>query len=334
MGERKGRGWRWKHLRRGGVAACTVFLVRVFALLPRAMARGIGASLAALAWQIARGDRRRAERNLELAFGAALDARARRRTARAMFHHFGVALADVLVMQRMTAADVLSRMNISGWREAAAVYDGVLAEGKGLIALTGHVGNWELFACLGSAQWPGRVACVGRRYEFAAYNRIVEGVRRRLGVTMIYQDDSPRAPIRVLGANGLVGILCDQDVKRVHGVFIDFFGRPAHTPSAPANLCLRVGSPIVPLFILREGAGYRVIVSEPIRPEHARGADDPVVEITRRWSKAVEDAIRERPEQWVWTHRRWHTTPEVLARRRELERLRHEARVHDGGADS
>ncbi len=316
----------WKRARRVALAALARALVAMFARLPRSVARRLGACVAALAWHIAPRDRRRAARHLEIAFGTQLTPAARRRTVRAMFRHFGETFADILVMQRMTAAEVLERIPIAGWQEAAAAYDRVLAEGKGLIALTGHLGNWELFACLGSAQWPERVVCVGRRYSFPPYNDIVEEVRRRLGVRMIYQDDSPRAAMRVLASNGLLGILPDQDVKRVHGVFIEFFGLSAYTPSVPASLCLRVGSPIVPLFIVREGAGYRVIVSEPIRPEHAADAEDPVREITRRWSLALEEAIRRYPEQWVWTHRRWRTTPDILERRRELERLRREAR--------
>ncbi|MCI0651340.1 MAG: lysophospholipid acyltransferase family protein [Planctomycetes bacterium] len=302
-------------LRRRLLALAARVAIACASRLPRSLALAIGSAAGSAAHPLLRRYRKLAERQLEEALGAELDRRARRRAVRAMFRHFGSTAFDTAVMCRWGAERIRREIPIEGWTEAARLYDSVLAEGKGLIALTGHLGNWELVACLGASEWPGRVECIARRYEFAGYNRIVERIRERFGAKVIYQDDSARVAIRVLRRNGLLGILPDQDLKRIAGLFVDFFGRPAYTPSAPANFCLRFGSPIVPLFIVRAGRGYKVITAKPIRAEDAAGYADPIAELTRRWSAALESTIRLFPEQWVWMHRRWHTTPEILARR-------------------
>ena len=300
----------------------SAFLLRgalgAYSRLPREVARGVGGALGLMAHRLLAKDRRRATEQIATALGEGGDAPA---VVRRMYRHFGETFADILVMQRHGPEWVDRNIEVHGWEEAAAKYDEVLAEGNGLIALTGHFGNWELFACLGSRQWPQRVTCVARRNSFEGYDRMVAELRERMGVALLYQDESARGAVRVLRENGLLGVLPDQDVKRVHGVFVDFFGRPAYTPSAPASLCHRVGSPIVPLFVVREGDAYRAKVHEPIRREEFADAEDPVAAITRRWTEALESEIRDAPEQWVWFHERWRTTPEIVERRQAGERL-------------
>ena|SRR3989338_2615684 len=221
----------------------------------------------------------------------------------------------------LTAVDTirftsLTKENLGEW----VVYDDeftrvnrILAQGKGLVILASHIGNWELLAAAFGLMGYGGGAVVGKRIYYEKYNRIITGLRERVNIRTIYRDESPKEMLRVLKNNQILGVLADQDVRSVEGIFVDFFGRPAFTPTAPVKLAMAAQTAMVPAFMIREGNRYRLIVEEPIEPQAAKGLkDDAVREYTERWSAVVERYIRKYPEQWVWMHDRWKTTPEEI----------------------
>jgi KDO2-lipid IV(A) lauroyltransferase len=95
-------------------------------------------------------------------------------------------------------------------------------------------------------------------------------------------------------------------------VFVPFFGRPASTSRALAVLALRTGTPIVPIFARRESrGGHRVIIWPPLELPVPNDREEATVELTARCTAAIEAAIRQAPEQWLWMHVRWRTRQEV-----------------------
>jgi KDO2-lipid IV(A) lauroyltransferase len=108
----------------------------------------------------------------------------------------------------------------------------------------------------------------------------------------------------------MIGILMDQNAARREGVFVDFFGRPASTSRSIAVLALRTGTPVVPIFARRDPDGYHTVVVHAALPSpETNGSEAAVVELTARCTAAIERAIREAPEQWLWSHDRWRTRP-------------------------
>jgi KDO2-lipid IV(A) lauroyltransferase len=108
----------------------------------------------------------------------------------------------------------------------------------------------------------------------------------------------------------MVGILMDQNAARREGVFVNFFGHPASTSRSIALLAVRTGAPIVPAFARRAGGTAHTVVIRPALPFPA--SNDPeaaIVELTARCTAQIESAIREAPEQWLWSHDRWKTRP-------------------------
>lgn len=185
----------------------------------------------------------------------------------------------------------------------------ILSNGKGVIMLASHVGNWELI----SAYFTLRGYCgtvIARRIYFYKYDNFINKLRGHVGVGVIYRDDSPKKILRVLKRNEMLGILADQDVDSVDGVFVDFFGRPAYTPKAPIALALASGAPIVPCFMIREKSRHRLVLEEPMEIEEKSDRQETIEFNTQKWSSIVESYIRRYPEQWVWMHRRWKTKPE------------------------
>lgn len=193
--------------------------------------------------------------------------------------------------------------------------DEALARGRGAIVLTPHFGNWELFpAFMVDRGYEGAV--VGRTAANPHLAKLLRDIRARAGVETIDSLRGQRRALEVLARGGIVGLLPDLDSKRVSGVFVEFFGRPAWTPTGPARLAIASGAPIVTSYVLPDGEGYRIEFESPLTAVPQAPRDAEVLRLTQAWSARFEARIRARPELWVWLHDRWATTPEKAEERR------------------
>jgi Kdo2-lipid IVA lauroyltransferase/acyltransferase len=179
--------------------------------------------------------------------------------------------------------------------------------GEGTVAFTGHFGNWELLSRVGATVIPATV--IGRRLRSEFADAVIREVRASGGSRVLYQDDDVRASLRELRSGRMLGVLADQDVPRLAGIFVPWFGVPAFTPSAPAALTLMAGGAAQPLF-LYERAGRWVLHAGP-RRVFPRGRDRAAdIQAITSWAMAYEEElVRRQPHQWVWWHRRWKTRP-------------------------
>jgi KDO2-lipid IV(A) lauroyltransferase len=159
---------------------------------------------------------------------------------------------------------------------------------------------------------------------------LIEAWRAEGGVTTLWREDpsTARALLRVFKEGHVLGILVDQDTK-VQGVWVPFFGRPAYTPRAPADLALRTGAPVLVGTSHRRGPnpadGLLFEVTEvPYDPRPAdREAE--VLRITAACQAVMEEAIRRHPADWVWMHERWKTPPPAAEVPSEGQRSDHAA---------
>jgi Kdo2-lipid IVA lauroyltransferase/acyltransferase len=142
----------------------------------------------------------------------------------------------------------------------------------------------------------------------------VEEFRARGGVRSIWRghEGAVRQMLRALKAGEILGLLIDQDT-RAQNLFVPFFGTPAATPRAAADLALRTGAAVVVGFCQREGEqGYRLRMEEvpvPAAGPDAASREAAAWALTAALSARIEAAIRRAPEQWVWMHQRWKTRP-------------------------
>lgn len=185
--------------------------------------------------------------------------------------------------------------------------DKVLSEGKGALVLGFHFGNWELLGLyLKHKGYDG--ALVARRIYFHKYNKLVADLRERFGARIIYRDESPKKMLKELKEGRILGIVPDQDVDSIDGVFVDFFGKPAYTPVAPVKIAMAAKTKLVPAFIIRKKDNtHKLVIEEPIDPVKGDHAEEDVKRYTQEWTSLLEKHVRECPEQWVWLHERWKT---------------------------
>ena len=202
----------------------------------------------------------------------------------------------------------LSRLGEEAVREATEVVgdidqlEAAMDTGGGAVLVTGHFGNWELCgAALAVRGIP--LDAVARPQANPLTDRLINDARARFGMNVIPMAGATKHSLRALLAGRAVGLVADQDA-RDRGLFVPFFGRPASTFRGPAVLALRTGAPVFLITAVRDGDRYTVRVRRIPVPE---AVDEPERELTAAISAALEAAIRERPGQYLWQHRRWKT---------------------------
>jgi KDO2-lipid IV(A) lauroyltransferase len=271
--------------------------------LPAGVARGLGRGLGRLS--LALGVRRGVARaNIARAFPDRPRAW-RESLLREAYAQIGATALENLRMARTGSAE-LDRI--------AAHIDGIenvpvaLAAGKGAILVTGHFGAFELMgAALARRVQP--VSFLVRDQSNARVDSDLKARRRALGVSVLGHGNGVRDVFRALHDNTCVAIIADQDAGR-RGVFVDFFGTPTSTPPGPAEFCVRADAPLVLGYLVRGKDGaYAGRILRPIPPPRSGDHDADVRTLTQAHARALEGWIREHPEQWLWTHRRWKTAP-------------------------
>ena len=255
-----------------------------------------------LLYRILKSRRQRAISNLAMAFPDWSQEQCQR-TARKMFRHFGLITADFLRTPLRSNEELLGSTEIEGFEH----FQTAESAGKGIIACTAHLGNWERFGHWLEAT--GRhISVVARDANQGVIQDRVSKIRDLTGITVLSRGDSARPILVRLKRKEIIGILADQNAEEA---FVPFFGKPCGTVLGPAVLHQRTGAVLLPSYCVRLGVGkYRVICREPIDLENLINEPD---EIMRLLNLSLESVIREYPEQWLWMHDRWKS-----ARKRNL----------------
>ena len=279
-------------------------------LLPRRMALAVAGAAGEAGYFLVSRQREKALKSLRLAYGIQKSEAEIRQIARGVFRNFAQTAVEILRFPRLTPKRLAKIVDLG---QSVRVYKDLLAEGKGLIAITAHMGNWELLA--GTFGLMGfRGAVIARKIYYEPYDRWIVGLRRSIGVPTIYREGASREILKVLGRGEIIGMLPDQDIDSLKGVFVNFFGRPAYTPVAPVRLAVQLGTPILPNFLVRtRGGRYKIILGEVIRPLQGDKSECAIAECTAKWMHSFEQVIRQYPDQWGWMHDRWKTQPETAA---------------------
>lgn len=279
--------------------------------MPLGTLGAFGGLLGRTALGLSRRDRQRAEEALGAAFPELAESQ-RDLLLRRFARHMGRVLGEVVWLWRARFDDVRRVCTVTGGEHLQETLDA----GRGAVLITGHVGNWEMLnARLGIEGVPLSIAV--REVYDPRVDAVACGLRSRFGSEVIHRGErAGRRLVKAVRGNRVAGLLIDQDIRDIPGVFVPFFGRPAWTPTGAAIISLKTGAPIVPAFGRREAPGRHEALVEPPLPRPDTGDfEQDVRQLTADCTAAIERAIRRQPEQWVWMHRRWRTTPEDVARR-------------------
>jgi KDO2-lipid IV(A) lauroyltransferase len=280
-----------------------VLLTRGIGSLPPGWGLSIGAGLGRFSYRLLR---RRREVTLENLRGAYPEKSEREidEIALAVFRNMGKLFYEICWFTCMDDEELLARVSVSGREHIQAAHE----KGKGVLVLTAHFGNWELMPVLG-AHLKHPCSYVYRPLDAGALETFLVRTRTRYGGTKIPKKRSFRKILRFLDKKGLVFLLMDQNVRRDEGVFVPFFNRPAATNKGLALLALKTGAPVVPVFLIREEAGFKGLILPEVPLIDTGDKEKDIEANTLAYNRVIESVVRRYPEQWFWVHRRWKTKP-------------------------
>jgi KDO2-lipid IV(A) lauroyltransferase len=279
--------------------------LKLLGILPRAVARWVGATFAALAYRLRPPLRRAAEQNLQMAFPEWSVAK-RGEVIRRMVQQVGWMAGEFAQLPKLNRANIEKVVVIDGFEN----FDAARRRGKGVIFLTGHMSAWEL-SSFAQALYGYPLHFLVRPVSNRRIDELINGYRCLSGNRPIEKNRSARAILKTLGEAGTVGILMDHNTAIEEGVFVNFFGIPASTTSGLARLALRTDAAVVPGFLIWDGARKKYRLRFEAAVELSRSGDEEadVLENTQRFTSVIEEQVRRHPDQWLWVHKRWKTRP-------------------------
>lgn len=258
-------------------------------------------------WLAMKRHRERAMDNLRPALGDRFSDAQLREIARRSFEHF----AQVYLVEMPMTPRLVTEWSWARHVELGALGPALreLVDGRGVIMLTPHFGNFELMG-YAIARLGLPLTAIMRPLDNVLLNEFVLRTRKASGLDLLFKKGAMESADEVVAGGGALCFIADQDAGR-KGVFAEFFGRQASWYKSIGLLAMRHRVPIVVGHAARIGRRYRyrIEIDRIIRPQEWDAVDDALLWITRTFAAAMESAIRRYPEQYLWMHRRWKTRP-------------------------
>ncbi len=244
-----------------------------------------------------------AEENLRNAFPDKDDAWIKA-TAKKVFENMGTVFAEFLAIPKLSDEEIKDYVRFENVELIKEKYN----QGRGVLLLSGHYGNWELLAYSVSVYLNLPVLVIVKPLANYFLDKIINKYRTRRGNSVVSMYESAFKVVKTLKGGGIVALLADQSATKDKDIFVEFFGRKAATFDSPAHFALKYNVPIILGFARREDYYYKVRLVEIEHSDLTFNPEGKFV-LTQRYVQLLENAIREQPELWLWTHRRWKHKP-------------------------
>ena len=287
-------------------AAALRTIARAVPLLPLRAIPVVARALSWLAYVILAHDRKVAMANLQVVFGDSLSAIHKRRLARRAFRNFAEAVLGLFWSPRITPELIDKFVEIQGLEHIQAAR----SAGRGIVICSSHYGNWELGTLiLGFKGVPLTMVTEPTR------NPSIEALITRLRTASGHRAVHPRFALiklfRAISRGEAVGMLVDVNGRRGRGgVWLDFLGLPVFNSHAIAEMALRANAAV--FFVWGEplpGFRWRMFISPEIQQEPTGGRDSDVKALSQKCLNQSAKLVREHPELWLWTYKRWKRRP-------------------------
>lgn len=270
------------------------------AVLPRSARESIGDAIGFLWFDALKIRRQVAIDNVGIAFPE-LPLEERTRIARESLHHMGRTIVEYALFPFFRRKDIDRHFVFDGEHHVKEA----LAQGKGVIFLTLHLGNGDFaIAALSRLGWP--VNLISKEFKARWLNDLWFGMRAKHGTRFISPEKSSFEILRALRRNEIVVFVLDQFMGPPIGVRTKFFGKETGTAAGLSLMAGRTGAPVVPCYTYRRADGKQVAAFEAAIPYQDDSLREKNISVmTQIYTDKIEAIVRRYPEQWMWIHRRW-----------------------------
>ena len=225
-----------------------------------------------------------------------------RGVVRRCFEKLGINLMEQLLVPYVPKEEYKTRFKM----ENAHHVEEALGMNKGLLALGFHYANWEITGVTSHLLGREIITLARPLKGHQLLDRFLNNLRASTGLTVIPNRDTARDAMRYLRENKVVAILGDQREKSSKAVYVDFFGEKVPTRKGIVAIAMRTGSPIVPIYMRREGfLRYTVVYGKPIVIERGGSVDDVIYTNARKINAFLEEIVAADPSEWFLVHRRF-----------------------------
>jgi KDO2-lipid IV(A) lauroyltransferase len=279
-------------------------LLKVLGAAPHGVARALGAILAFLSYWFWPRLRQVGLFNLRLAFPDWPDSK-RREVLKGTFRNLGRMLADFAHFPQLNRSNIENLIIYDGFENYAQAQ----SQGRGVLFLTGHFGNWELSSFAhGVYGYP--CDFVVRAFDNPLLDQLINRYRHLGGGNAIERSEFARGVLRAFSQGNAVGVLIDRNMLAGEGIFVDFFGVAACTTTGPARVAKKTGVPIVLGLVIWDSRlkKYRLRF-DPVEWINCQNAEEEIEVNTANFTRLFEGYVRRFPDHWIWVHRRWKTRP-------------------------
>lgn len=283
-------------------------LIKWTSLLPLSPARALGGLLGLLTWLLSSKYRRRFQDNWCLAIEYIKNSNSSAPPVGSLSMFRAITQAGCLAGELPAIwcnPKAVERMTIEGWN----LVEDLLAEGRGLIVLTPHLGAFELGARAFARRHP--ITVLYRPSPSPTMEKLLQRFRPAEQLTAVPASGTGvRALLRTLKSAGVIGILPDQVPSQGDGIWAHFFGRPAYTMTLPVRLAQATKAPLVWVLAVRRPGGWSLIF-KPWKVSEAAACDESnrLSQDVQAMNHQLEDLILMAPEQYLWGYNRYRGRP-------------------------
>ncbi len=258
-------------------------------------------------------------KNLNLAFEKEKSQEELKRIAKRVYHNLTRYSVELLRCYRLSQETIDRMFTIEGKENL----DKALAKGKGIMTISGHLGNFMLLGTkLVQEGYP--LGVLYREVRDKKVARLIKDMQKGINIHSIPALPAHRAvreSLRWLRENKILYLQQDRNFFEDKGaIWVDFFGQPAPTAPGTVTLAKRSGATLLPMFVVRKkgNEGYTIVIDPPVELELTGDKEKDILINTQKFTKIIEDYVRKYPTQYFWIYKRWRGTARYLERHRNF----------------
>ncbi len=277
-----------------------IFFSRAFGIIGLNLSRKFANVLAFLFFYIIPIRKKVVSKNLEIAFPQN-DFGTNKKLAYKIYLSFAISLVEILYLPYLKKQKLIDAVECSNPELIIKKYN----EGKGVILLSSHFGNWEYGAVSIAVQVGLPFSVIVKPLRNPLVFEWMNEARTKFGNEVVPLGISIRKTYQTLKEKKIVAMVADQRGP-IEGVKVDFFGRKVSVYTGPAALALKTGAPLVCGIAIRDNSyKYKMTLVEISTNNMPEKEEEKILEISQRYTSYLEKIIRDHPEQWLWMHNRW-----------------------------